>query len=152
MRAVFDSSKGKLSSWALGGHSPSIYLGTKLGVLGQPSPGCLPEERAPKPSPCGCQHPQCSPQGIGVGMSTPRGASAPKTIPAPAPAPQTCSSTAQISPLTTLYRFPHFLHHGMGSLEARLAPSYCVQTPGNREQGQRGVLSTTAVRKPPLLP
>lgn len=63
MRAVFDSSKGKLSSWALGGHSPSIYLGTKLGVLGQPSPGCLPEERAPKPSPCGCQQPPTLPSG-----------------------------------------------------------------------------------------
>lgn len=56
------------------------------------------------------------------------------------------------SPLTALYRLqllpPSHTHHGVGSLEVRLAPGCCVWTPGNRKQGQKGAFKTTTARNP----
>lgn len=127
-RAVFSPSKGKLSSWAPAQHwegtAPNVP--PKPGGLGhKPCPAQAASLRREPPNhhPCGCQHLPNLPSGHRVEISTPRGTSGPTTIPAPAarvsPEPPTCSSTAQISPLTTLQRLqvlPPFLHQEMGSL------------------------------------
>lgn len=144
-RAVFSPSKGKLSSWAPAQHwegtTPQCTPKTwGSGPQALPSPGCLPEERAPKPSPLWLSAPPKPPlRAQGGDFNSQRNLR-------PHNHPCSCS---QGQP-----RAPHLQQHSPnltsnntseapgaptlpaprnGITEPRLAPSYCAQAPENRE-------------------